>query len=266
MIGGSFGTAVFGAIYANTLRGNVLDALHRHSLPAGLNLGNANTQSLARLSPALHSGVVHGIADTISTVFLISVPISAVSFGLSWLLPEITLRRSIRNPDAGEGLRVAVNTSSLDELQLALERMAARENRADVYRRLAQRAGVDLDPRSCWLLYRLTDWPGSSALDISHRLKVSVDVIRPALDQLAARGFIEPSRPADTDVVRLSPLGQGAVDRLTAARRAGMTELLEGWDPEAHPEVVEMVRRLARELLVDDKKLVADTPALAATG
>jgi EmrB/QacA subfamily drug resistance transporter len=266
MIGGSFGTAVFGAIYANLLRGNVLDALHRHSLPGGLNLGNSNAQSLARLSAALHSGVVHGIADTISTVFLVSVPISAVSFGLSWLLPEITLRRSIRNPDAGEGLRVAVNTSSLDELQLALERMAARENRADVYRRLAQRAGVDLEPRSCWLLYRLTDWPGSSALDISQRLKVTVDIIRPALEQLSARGFIEPSTPADSDVVRLSPLGQGAVDRLTAARRAGMTELLEGWDPEAHPEVVEMVRRLARELLVDDKKLVADTPALAATG
>ncbi len=266
MIGGSFGTAVFGAVYANLLRGNVLDALHRHALPAGVNLGNANAQSLGSLSAVVRSGVVHGIAQTISTVFLISVPISAVGFGLSWLLPEIALRRSIRTPDAGEGLRVAVPSSSLDELQLALERMAARENRAELYRRLAQRAGVDLDPRACWLLYRLVEWPESSAVDISRRLKVDVAIIQPALDQLRAGGFVEPSNDGDDEVVRLSPAGQAAVDRLAAARRAGMTELLEGWNPEDHPEVVEMVRRLARELLVDDKKLLEDTRRLAATG
>ncbi len=37
-----------------------------------------------------------------------------------------------------------------------------------------------------------------------------------------------------------------------------MTELLEGWDPETHPEVVEMVRHLANALLADDDKLLAD--------
>jgi hypothetical protein len=37
-----------------------------------------------------------------------------------------------------------------------------------------------------------------------------------------------------------------------------MTELLEGWDPETHPEVVELIRHLANELLADDEKLLAD--------
>ena len=37
-----------------------------------------------------------------------------------------------------------------------------------------------------------------------------------------------------------------------------MTELLEGWDPETHPEVVEMIRNLAKALLADDDKLLAD--------
>ncbi len=42
-----------------------------------------------------------------------------------------------------------------------------------------------------------------------------------------------------------------------------MTELLEGWDPEAHPEVLDMVRHLAKALLADDDKLLADARAAA---
>jgi hypothetical protein len=51
--------------------------------------------------------------------------------------------------------------------------------------------------------------------------------------------------------------GSDAIDRLEVARRTGLTELLEGWDPQAHPEIGEMVRRLAHELLADDEKLLA---------
>ncbi len=58
-------------------------------------------------------------------------------------------------------------------------------------------------------------------------------------------------------------LGDDAIERLQIARRAGLTQLLEGWDPEAHPEIGEMVRRLAHELLADDDKLLADATASA---
>jgi DNA-binding MarR family transcriptional regulator len=56
----------------------------------------------------------------------------------------------------------------------------------------------------------------------------------------------------------LTSAGRAASDALTAARRDSMTELLEGWDPETHPEVVELIRHLANELLADDEKLLAD--------
>ena len=61
----------------------------------------------------------------------------------------------------------------------------------------------------------------------------------------------------------LTPSGHQAIERLTAARRASMTELLEGWDPEAHPEVVDWSRHLARALMADDDKLLADAGAAA---
>ena len=56
----------------------------------------------------------------------------------------------------------------------------------------------------------------------------------------------------------LTESGKSALDRLAAARRDSMTDLLEGWDPETHPEVVAMIRNLAKALLADDDKLLAD--------
>jgi hypothetical protein len=56
---------------------------------------------------------------------------------------------------------------------------------------------------------------------------------------------------------------------LTEARRSGLTELLEGWNPEEHPEVIDMVKHLAASLLADDERLVADAlpqAAVAAPG
>jgi hypothetical protein len=41
--------------------------------------------------------VVSGIVATIQTVFLIAMPIAALGFALSWLLPEMELRRSVRS-------------------------------------------------------------------------------------------------------------------------------------------------------------------------
>ena len=48
------------------------------------------------------------------------------------------------------------------------------------------------------------------------------------------------------------------MDRLTEARRTGLTELLEGWNPAEHPEIIELVKELASSLLADDKKMLED--------
>jgi hypothetical protein len=50
----------------------------------------------------------------------------------------------------------------------------------------------------------------------------------------------------------LTETGYEASERLLAARQAGLTELLGGWDPEAHPEIDPTVRQLAHVLQADD--------------
>jgi EmrB/QacA subfamily drug resistance transporter len=273
MIGGSFGTAVFGAIFANKLAGNLMHYLGGAHIPAGVTSQIDNPALVAKLPPVVRAGVAQGVSHTVETVFLVGVPICIAAFLLSWLLPEVPLRRSIRTTDAGEGLSVAEPRTSLKEVQRALERVTARENRADLYHGLAERAGVDLPPRACWLLYRLADRPGATVEQVAGRLKVSPERLAPALVALIDAGMVTaspdatnggrstngPGDGATSDGrYRLTEEGRLAVGRLTEARRAGLTELLEGWDPEAHPELVGMVRRLAHELLADDERLLAE--------
>jgi EmrB/QacA subfamily drug resistance transporter len=263
MIGGSFGTAVFGAIYTNVLSSKVRPVIGTlpKSLVSKFNfeaLDPSLLHTLARLDPLAYDKVLGGITSAVQTVFLVAVPIAAVAFGLSWLLPELALRKTIETVDIGEGFGMPESRSSLQEIQLALERVSNRENRKELYENLAHRAGIDLPARSCWLLYRLADQPASTVREVAKRLKVDRDILEPAVDGLVAAGMVsEVQRDGDRDLV-LTPEGVSAIDRLTEARRAGLTELLEGWNPREHPEVLGMVRDLAGALLADDERLVGD--------
>jgi MFS family permease len=261
MIGGSFGTAVFGAIFANLVIGNVLHALHLTKAPTGFSLSAENPSAIHKLPVALQSGVIQGIAHTIQTMFLIGVPIAFVAFLLSWTLPEIELRKSIRTSEPAENLGIPEPRTSLGEVQRILERAASRENRSELYETLAARAGIDLAPRACWLLYRLADHPDLSLEDVGARLKVDPERLREAERSLVGAGMVERVECPDGHTLVLTAAGHDAIEKLTSARRQSMTELLEGWDPEAHPEVVDMVRELAKALLADDDKLLADARA-----
>ena len=114
------------------------------------------------------------------------------------------------------------------------------------------------------MLYRLADRPDCTLEEVACPAEGGSRAAGAGVDSLVSAGMVE-----RTDWIRAAatwcspPPGTTAIDRLTAARRDSMTELLEGWDPEAHPEVVEMVRHLAKALLADDDKLLADARAAA---
>jgi EmrB/QacA subfamily drug resistance transporter len=97
-IGGSFGTAVFGAIFSNVLVGNLASHLHGVALPHGFSAANATPALLSHLPAAVHVGFVAGYAESIQTVFLIAVPIAALAFLATWLIPQVELKQW---PEAG---------------------------------------------------------------------------------------------------------------------------------------------------------------------
>lgn len=93
-IGGSFGTAIFGAIFANLIGVRLVSALHGHPVPKGLG-ATVSPTALSHLTPAVHHAIANAYASTIDTVFLVAVPIAAVAFILTWFLPEIRLRTGV---------------------------------------------------------------------------------------------------------------------------------------------------------------------------
>jgi EmrB/QacA subfamily drug resistance transporter len=273
MIGGSFGTAVFGAIYAIVFNrafaatvAKVPPAILKSFNPATLSPSLLEKLKSTSAGLAFFDKYIGAVTHAVQTVFLVAVPISFVAFLLSWLLPEVELRKTVQTSDLGEAH--SMNRSSLKEIELALERVSARENRGELYRTLATRAGVDLPPRSVWLLYRLSENPAVTVTDLAQKLKVDPGLIQPGVEGLVAAGMVESRRASgngDRDL-HVTPSGAAAMERLTEARRSGLTELLEGWNPEEHPEVIEMVKELAHSLLADDERLVADAmPHEAAT-
>ena len=92
-IGGAFGTAIFGAIFSNVLVGNLARHLHGVHLPAGFSSADATPSLLSHLPAAIHQGFVAGYAESIQTVFIVAVPIAALAFLATWLIPHVELRK-----------------------------------------------------------------------------------------------------------------------------------------------------------------------------
>ncbi|HET9081808.1 MAG TPA: MDR family MFS transporter [Trebonia sp.] len=92
-IGGSFGTAIFGAIFSNVLVGNLVSHLHGVSLPTGFSAADATPAVLSHLPAVVRDGFVAGYAESIQTVFLVAVPIVLLAFVATWLIPQVELRQ-----------------------------------------------------------------------------------------------------------------------------------------------------------------------------
>jgi hypothetical protein len=62
-------------------------------LPAGFSSADATPALLSHLPAAIHQGFVAGYAESIQTVFIVAVPIAALAFVATWLIPQIELRK-----------------------------------------------------------------------------------------------------------------------------------------------------------------------------
>jgi hypothetical protein len=94
-IGGSFGAAIFGAIFSNVLVGNLVRHLGTAKLPTGLSSSSVTPAILDRLSQATHHAIAAAYAESIQTVFVIAAPIGVIAFLASWLIPQVELRRGV---------------------------------------------------------------------------------------------------------------------------------------------------------------------------
>ena len=101
-IGGSFGTAVFGAIFANELPRQLVAGIRSTHYSGALPPASQWTPSRLRALPARALDViVHAISASISHIYLLAIPVGVVAVLLSLTLPEVKLRTSL-HPVADE--------------------------------------------------------------------------------------------------------------------------------------------------------------------
>jgi EmrB/QacA subfamily drug resistance transporter len=260
-MGGSFGVAVFGAIFANVLTGNLKHYLVGVKIPAGLTSASVSPQSLNKLPAAVHTDFVQAYAHSLQTVFLVAVPIGAVAFGLTWLLPELKLRKTTEAVDPGDTFALPKHRSSVQELERALTVLATREHRRELFARLTARAQLSLEPVVSWLLLRIDRHPDWDVARLAREPAVGAERVETLVRRMDDDGLVTVPG-ADGRLLHerplLTPLGRQAVAKLLAARRDRLAELLEGWSPDEHAELCELIDRLTRELLDDE-----DAPAPA---
>jgi len=91
-LGGSFGTALFGAIFANRLAANLLVALPPGSGPPG-DL-TRSPALIAALPPELHEPVVDAFSNALTLVFAVGIPFAVAAFALVLVMPELPLRET----------------------------------------------------------------------------------------------------------------------------------------------------------------------------
>ena len=97
-VGGSFGVALFGAIFASQLT-DALKKLPPESakyLAGGVHL---SPEQASQLPPDVHAQFLDAFSHSLHGVFLWGMAMAVVPFGLSWLLKEVPLRTTIHNPD-----------------------------------------------------------------------------------------------------------------------------------------------------------------------
>jgi Major Facilitator Superfamily len=114
-VGGSFGVAIFGAIFASRLAAQLkhLPADVVAKLGSGVHL---NPEQARQLPPKIHAEFLDAFANALHGVFVWGLILALVPFALSWFLKEVPLRTSLhRSVDAEEPITDGVGPAAFAE-------------------------------------------------------------------------------------------------------------------------------------------------------
>jgi EmrB/QacA subfamily drug resistance transporter len=247
-MGGSLGTAILGAIFANRLAHELSANLPHTAGAAGLSSGQINPAQLAKLPAGVHSRYVDSFTSSLSTVFLIAAAVVAVAFLLAWLLEERPLRQTIDGSDLGETFAPPQDTDSLRELTRSLSRLVGRDRTRRFVAGVVEDAQLDLEPAEAWLLGRARDG------EIPQDALVTGDP--QDAERLAAGAAGLRGRGLMSEDRRLTSPGLDVRARLLAARERRLAALVADWQPES-PALDTVISQLAAELERDDRAVPA---------
>jgi EmrB/QacA subfamily drug resistance transporter len=253
-IGGSLGTAVLGAIFANRLSSQLQSVLPHGTVSSSKGAVTVSPKQIASLPAPLRSGYLHAFTNSLNTVFLVAATIAVAAFVFSWFIRQLPLRDTVATGDMGDTFATPRDTDSLAVIVNKIGQLDRRDGARELIQRVAVRAGVDLDPAACWLLARLSNGQPLHLQDLAARADLELATLCRARDRLLERGLIA-ARESPADAFELTAEGHAVLARLTETGEQRLSDLLECWRPQEHPDLVRLIAVLAREFFVDTSAL-----------
>jgi EmrB/QacA subfamily drug resistance transporter len=253
-IGGSVGTAVLGSIFASHLTHSLAAKLPAAAAARGLAGGaQVNPAALRALPAPIHQAYVAAFTDSLSLLFVVAAGIGAVAFVLTFFIRQVPLRDTVATAGVGEAFAAPKETTSLAEIERELSTLTRRDARRRMLERLAERAGLDLTAPQCLLLAKLDAEPHLDLAALADERHLDAARVQAVADELVAGGLT--AAPGGDAGRALTTAGHTALELLLSTGRRRLNELLEGWRPGEYPELIELVTRVARELLIDTSQL-----------
>ncbi|MFJ9694004.1 MDR family MFS transporter [Kitasatospora sp. NPDC101183] len=222
-IGSSFGTAVFGTIYANSLKTELTKGVGASARltgadPAVLTRAAESPQGLHHLPADQAAPIVQAYSDALHTVYLWTIPVAAVGFVVALFLKQVQLRDTARagSTDMGEGFAQPTTSDSDPHLEYAVGKIVRNVDLSTV-RSIVGGAGAGVDLAGAWALMEVaghTKAVGHASLDlIAGRKRVPPEVLEPVFDRMAAEGHLT----RDGDRLALTDAGTHEVRTLAGA-------------------------------------------------
>ncbi|WP_308363785.1 MDR family MFS transporter [Streptomyces sp. ISL-86] len=201
-LGSSFGTAVFGTIYANSLgpelKSGVAEAVRVTGAdPAELAAAAQSPQGVHGLAPEAAAPVIAAYAEALHTVFLWTVPVAVIGFVVALFLKQVRLRDTARagSTDMGDGFASPATASgdSAKLLELAVGKLV-RNMGPETARAIVNASDTRLDIAGAWAVMQvdlMTRTVGHASLGlISARRSVPPEVLLPVFDRMVEEGYM----------------------------------------------------------------------------
>ncbi|MFJ6742576.1 MDR family MFS transporter [Streptomyces sp. NPDC091279] len=200
-LGSSFGTAVFGTIYTNSLTPNLKDGIASAARttstlgPAALTQAATSPEGLHRLPSATAAPIINAYADTIQTVFLWTVPVAGVGFVVALFLKQVQLRDSARmgSTDMGEGFASPHGGGSERLLEASVGKIIKGTD-LETARRIMGESDTRLDVAGAWAVMQVelhTRLVGHASLGlIAARRHLPPEVLFPVFDRMVDEGYL----------------------------------------------------------------------------
>jgi DNA-binding MarR family transcriptional regulator len=236
-IGGSVGSALFGAIFAYTLSEAI-----RVQAPQ-LTGTMSDPAAISALSGPLKATYDAIFVASLHPVFRTAAGLAFVAFLLAFTIREVPLRTTLAAEPQNDPLQMPRDATSLEELERIVDRISSKENRWRFYEQAAKRNDLDLQPDEFWLLARIGESGGRASKEELRKKLGPKETRQPKIfGRLEAAGM---AREASATTVELTEKGQAIYARLVRQREENLAHMLADWDRNEHPEVRAVMKELA---------------------